>query len=88
MRRKSKGNGMSTLAAKVEPLATDVSFTEDALRVVLADGREFSAPLQWFPRLLRATPEQRAQWELIGDGIGIHWPQIDEDVEVESLLAT
>ena len=79
---------MSTLAEKVEPLATDVSFTEDALRVVLADGREISAPLRWFPRLLRATPEQRAQWELIGDGIGIHWPQIDEDVEVESLLAT
>jgi hypothetical protein len=84
----SKGNGMSTLAEKVEPLATDVTFTEDALRVVLADGREISSPLQWFPRLLRATPEQRAQWELIGDGIGIHWPQIDEDVEVESLLAT
>jgi len=79
---------MSTLVEKVEPLATDVSFTEDALRVVLADGREISAPLQWFPRLLRATPEQRAEWELIGDGIGIHWPQIDEDVEVESLLAT
>ena len=79
---------MNTLAEKLEPLAIDVSFTEDALRVVLADGREVSAPLQWFPRLLHATPEQRAQWELIGDGIGIHWPQVDEDVEVESLLAT
>jgi hypothetical protein len=79
---------MSTFVEKVEPLATDVSFTEDALRVVLADGREISAPLQWFPRLLRATPEQRAQWKLIGDGIGIHWREIGEDVEVESLLAT
>ena len=56
--------------------------------MVLADGREISAPLQWFPRLFGATPQQRAQWELIGDGIGIHWPQIDEDIEVESLLAT
>ncbi len=79
---------MHILAEKIEPLARDVSFTEDALHVVLADGREISAPLQWFPRLVGATAEQRAQWELIGDGIGIHWPQIDEDVEVESLLAT
>jgi len=79
---------MNILAEKVEPLAIDISFTADALQVVLADGREVSAPLQWFPRLLKATPEQRAQWELIGDGIGIHWPLIDEDVEVESLLAT
>ena len=79
---------MNILAEKVEPLAIDISFTEDALHVVLADGREVSAPLQWFPRLLAATLEQRARWELIGDGIGIHWPLIDEDVEVESLLAT
>ena len=79
---------MHTLAEKLEPLARDVSFTEHALHVVLADGREISAPLQWFPRLLGATPEQRAQWGLIGDGIGIHWPQVDEDIEVESLLAT
>jgi len=79
---------MSTLAEKIEPLAVDVAFTDDALHVVLADGREVSAPLQWFPRLLHATIEQRAHWELIGDGIGIHWPQVDEDIEVESLLAT
>lgn len=79
---------MSILAEKIDPLAIDVSLTEDALRVVLADGREISAPLQWFPRLLRATPEERAQWELIGDGIGIHWPLVDEDIEAESLLAT
>ncbi len=79
---------MNTLAEKIEPLAREVSFTDDALRVVLADGREISAPLQWFPRLLHATSEQRAQWELIGDGVGIHWPQVDEDIEIESLLAT
>lgn len=56
---------MNTLADKIEPLAIEVSFTDDALHVVLADGREISAPLQWFPRLLQATPEQRAQWELM-----------------------
>jgi hypothetical protein len=79
---------MNTLAEKIDPLAVAVSFADDALHLVLADGREISAPLQWFPRLLHATPEQRSQWELIGDGIGIHWPQIDEDIEVESLMAT
>jgi len=73
---------------RIEAIAIDVSLTPDALHVVLADGREVSAPLQWFPRLLKATPDQRKVWELIGDGIGIHWPLVDEDVEVESLLAT
>jgi hypothetical protein len=83
---KSKENGATILTEKLEPLARDVRFTKDALIVVLADGREVSAPLQWFPRLLHATSKQRAKWELIGDGIGIHWPQADEDIEVESLL--
>ena len=78
---------MNTLAEKIEPLAVDVAFTAAGLHVVLADGREVSAPLQWFPRLLQATAEQRAHWELIGDGIGIHWPEVDEDIEIESLLA-
>ena len=85
---KSKRNGGTILAEKLEPLARDVRFTKDALVVVLADGREVSAPLQWFPRLLHATAKQRAKWQLIGDGIGIHWPLVDEDIEVESLLAT
>ena len=77
---------MSTLAIDVEPLAVDVSCTDDALRVVLADGREISAPLVWFPRLLKATPDERAAWRLIGGGIGIHWESVDEDISVESLL--
>ena len=85
---KSKENGATILAEKLEPLARDVRFTKDAIQVLLADGREVSAPLQWFPRLLQATPKQRAKWELIGDGIGIHWPLVDEDIEVESLLAS
>ena len=83
---KSKANGATILAEKLEPLARDVRFTKDAILVLLADGREVSAPLQWFPRLLRATSKQRAKWELIGDGIGIRWPLVDEDIEVESLL--
>ncbi|HEX8473138.1 MAG TPA: DUF2442 domain-containing protein [Pyrinomonadaceae bacterium] len=78
---------MSTLAISVEPLAVDVDCTDDALRVVLADGREISVPLLWFSRLQKATPEQRQEWRLIGGGIGIHWEAIDEDISVESLLA-
>ena len=78
---------MSTSIVKVEPVAVDVSFTGNALRVVLVDGREVSAPLVWFPRLLEATESQRSHWRLIGRGVGIHWPDVDEDISVESLLA-
>jgi len=72
---------------KLEPLAVDVRTAADILHVVLADGREISVPLAWFPRLLNAKEEQQRQWRLIGGGIGIHWPLIDEDISVESLLA-
>jgi hypothetical protein len=78
---------LNTLAVNVEPLAVDVRCADDALRVVLADGREIAVPLVWFPRLLNATTEQRKEWRLIGGGIGIHWEPIDEDISVESLLA-
>jgi len=64
----------------------DVSVSETELTVALDDGRRISAPLAWFPRLLRAKPEQRKSWWLIGDGIGIRWPEIDEDLSVEGLL--
>jgi len=60
--------------------------TDDALQVRLVDGREIGAPLTWFPRLLTATPAQRANCELIGGGIGMHWPDIDEDLSVAGLL--
>jgi hypothetical protein len=52
----------------------------------LADGRTIIVPLAWFPRLLHATPEQRRRWELLGDGEGIHWPDVDEDLSVAGLL--
>lgn len=77
---------MKTLAGEVEPLAIEISFTDDTLRVVLTDGREVSVPLIWFPRLLKATPEQRKEWRLIGGGIGVHWEAVDEDISIESLL--
>jgi hypothetical protein len=77
---------MSTLVESSEATAVEVSCTRDALSVVLNDGRMVSVPLAWFPRLLDATPKQRAEWELIGGGIGIHWEAIDEDILVASLL--
>lgn len=69
-----------------EALAVDVSCSDDALTVVLDDGRSVSVPLEWFPRLAAATPRERKQWEPIGGGIGLHWNAIDEDVSVASLL--
>jgi hypothetical protein len=77
---------MSTLVEGSEVTAVEVSCAADTLTVVLADGRIVAVPLAWFPRLLDATPKQRAEWELIGGGIGIHWEAIDEDILVASLL--
>jgi hypothetical protein len=71
-----------------EPRAVDVVLTEVELRVRLADGREVSVPLEWFPRLRAATAEQRARWRFIGGGVGVHWPDLDEDLSVAALLAT
>jgi hypothetical protein len=70
----------------VMPRAEQVSFGDDELTVHLADGRRISVPLAWFPRLLRASPAERRHYELLGDGHGIHWPELDEDVSVAGLL--
>src|SRR3970040_2132694 len=77
---------MSISPTRSEALAIDVSCTADTLPVGCADCRALSVPVAWFPRLLAATPKQRADWELIGGGIGIHWESIDEDISVASLL--
>ena len=78
---------MNTLVANyVESLAADIWFEEEMLHVRLLDGREISAPLEWFPRLRDASEQQRNDWRLIGRGIGIHWEEIDEDISVEGLL--
>ena len=76
---------MSTLT-EVNSSAVSVTVTASALQLVLADGREISAPLSWFPALESATESQRGSWRLIGDGEGVHWPALDEDVSVASLL--
>ena len=76
---------MSTLVKS--PAASRVWFDDDNMWVHLKDGRQLSVPLTYFPRLLRATPRQRAGYTLSGGGIGIHWDAIDEDISVAGLLA-
>jgi len=78
---------MSSLAPANDPRAVDVQCTDDELIVGLADGRRLSVPIAWFPRLARASTNERASFELLGDGVGIHWPQVDEDINIEGLLA-
>jgi len=68
-------------------LARRAECSNDTLTVELSDGRTLSVPLDWYPRLMHGTPEERQDWELIGEGDGIHWPELDEDLSVEGLLA-
>ena len=77
---------MTSLAAK-PALANTVECTDDEIIVALSDGRSLSVPIVWFPRLAHASPSERADYELLGDGEGIHWSQIDEDISVAGLLA-
>lgn len=70
----------------IEARVQSVRCTDHRLIVDLTDGRELSVPIRWYPRLLNATPAQRADWQLAGAGYGIHWPQIDEDLSVKGLL--
>ncbi len=67
--------------------AAAVRVTDDALIMELADGRSLSAPLVWYPRLVHGSPEERNNYRLIGEGEGVHWPDLDEDISVEGVLA-
>ena len=77
---------MSTLAVELHPQAHSIKCTDIAIIVELIDGRTISAPLVWFPKLSQASKEQLDNWELLGDGEGIHWPDVDEDLSVVGLL--
>jgi Protein of unknown function (DUF3532). len=77
---------MSTHAVEVHPLAQHISFTDDDMIVALVDGRTISVPLVWFPRLANASRGQLENYEILADGEGIHWPEIDEDLSVAGLL--
>mgnify|MGYP001581680313 CR=1 FL=1 len=77
---------MSTSDVKPGERVKSVRFTDETLVVDLLDGRTISVPLVWYPRLLSATPAQRANWRVAGGGFGIHWPDIDEDLSTDGLL--
>jgi hypothetical protein len=77
---------MTSSSPSVDPRAVSVITYDDDRTVDLADGRRVSVPLAWFPRLPNATEEERGNWRLVGDGQGIHWPDIDEDLSVSGLL--
>lgn len=66
---------------------SDVRCTDDTLTVDLMDGRTISVPLAWFPRLVKGTPDERANWQSCAGGLGIHWPDLDEDLSTAGLLA-
>ena len=79
---------MSALTVEIEvPGATSLVVTGEALTAKLTDGRVISVPLAWYPRLVHATQEERDNWELFGDGLYMHWPDLDEDLSVEGFLA-
>jgi hypothetical protein len=78
---------MSTLVLEMEPIAVDVVVTEDDLGVELADGRSMHVPLSWYPRLFHASEAERQSWRLLGDGYAIEWPDLDEHIGIEGLLA-
>lgn len=77
---------MGILAPQADERVKSVQIGEDTLSVELMDGRTITVPLAWYPKLLNATPEQLAQWEICGGGYGIHWEAIDEDISTEGLL--
>lgn len=77
---------MNTVALVIEPKIADLRITDAEITAYLLDGRTVSVPLAWSWRLSAATHEQRNHWEIIGDGIGIHWPEVDEDISIEGML--
>jgi hypothetical protein len=78
---------MSSLLTETHTVAVqNMAVTDDSLIVDLIDGRTVSAPLAWYPRLLHGQPEERANWRLVGQGEGIHWPDLDEDISAENIL--
>lgn len=74
------------LPLESDPIAVAVDVSDTMLRLTLSDARELAVPLPWFPRLQEATPEQRQNWQPIGRGHGLHWPDVDEDISIRALL--
>jgi len=77
---------MGTLEPRAGERVREVRVSDDSISVDLADGRTITAPLAWYPRLLHATADQRANWKVAGAGYCIHWPDLDEDLSTQGLL--
>jgi hypothetical protein len=78
---------MSTSVIKRDPIAVDARIDDEALYVRLSDGREMTVPLAWFPGLAEADRATRKHWRCVGGGVGMHWPDLDEDLSIRGLLA-
>jgi hypothetical protein len=78
---------MTTLVLEQDPVAVKVSFAADRLIIELADGRSVTVPMAWYPRLLHGSESERQNWQILGDGYAIEWPELDEHIGVEGLLA-
>ncbi len=78
---------MTSLVIETMPTATSVAVTDEKLTVEFSDGRSMSAPLSWYPRLQHGSAEERQHWQLLGDGYAIEWPDLDEHIGIEGLLA-
>ena len=78
---------MTTLTLEIDPIAVEVTVTDEKLIVGLADGRSITIPLEWYPRLTHGSSEERQNWQLLGDGYAIEWPDLDEHIGIEGLLA-
>jgi len=84
--KRFSGKRGTTISADAGVRVRDVALTRDTVSFALMDGRTISAPIAWFPRLLKGTRQQRANWRLVGGGAGVHWPEIDEDISALGLL--
>jgi hypothetical protein len=82
----SGGHGMNILNKTSSVIAVEIWFDDDKLYARLSDGREIGVPLEWFPRLKSADSKKRSNWRFLGGGIGVHWPDLDEDIAVQSLI--
>lgn len=78
---------MNTLTLEIEPIALEVKVTDEKLIVDLADGRSIAVPLDWYPRLKHGSAEERQNWQILGEGYAIEWPELDEHIGIEGLLA-
>ncbi|MDX1521075.1 MAG: DUF2442 domain-containing protein [Anaerolineae bacterium] len=78
---------MNTLTLEIDPVATEVEITDEKLILTLADGRVLLIPLEWYPRLCHGSPTERRHWQLLGDGYAIEWPDLDEHIGIEGVLA-